>query len=99
MGTTEGCFTAQFSKRIHISQKSLRVIPKDHRRDDWPCDLADLVREDKLLWVYCCDCGRERNVTPSTIPLPPETPVPSVSKHMKCSACGSRKVNTEPELH
>ena len=61
--------------------------------------LGDLVRDDKLLWVYCCDCGRERNVTPSTVPLPPETPVPDVRKHMKCSACGSRKINTKPELY
>ena len=60
--------------------------------------LGDLIREDKLLWVYGCDCGRERNVTPATVPLPPETPVPDIAKHMKCSACGSRKINTKPEL-
>jgi hypothetical protein len=64
-----------------------------------PVTLGDLIREDKLLWVYCCDCGRERDVTPATVPLPPETPVPDVAKHMKCSACGSRKINTKPELY
>ena len=21
-----------------------------------PVTLGDLIREDKLLWVYCCDC-------------------------------------------
>ena len=44
-----------------------------------PVTLADLVREDKLLWVYCRECGRERNVNPATVPLPPHTPVPDVS--------------------
>jgi hypothetical protein len=43
-----------------------------------PVTLGDLVREDKLLWVYWCDCGREMNVTPATVPLPAETPVPLI---------------------
>ena len=41
-----------------------------------PVTLGDLVREDKLLWVYCCDCYHERNVSPATVALPAETPVP-----------------------
>ena len=36
---------------------------------------------------------------PLSLSLPGETPVPSVGKHMKCSACGSRKVEARPELH
>ncbi len=51
--------------------------------------------DDKLLWVYCCDCGHERDVNPSTVPLPADTAVPDVGKHMKCSVCGSRKINTK----
>ena len=35
-----------------------------------PVTLADLVREDKLLWVFCRDCCHERDVNPATIPLP-----------------------------
>jgi hypothetical protein len=31
-----------------------------------PVTPGDLVREDKLLWVYCCDCGHEREVCPAT---------------------------------
>ena len=31
--------------------------------------------------------------------LPANTPVPDVDKHMKCSVCGSRKINTKPELY
>ena len=42
----------------------------------------------RLLWVYCCECYHERDVNPATVPLPPQTPVPEVGKHMKCSACG-----------
>ena len=64
-----------------------------------PLTLGDLVLLDKLLWVYCCDCGHERDVNPATVPLPAETPVPAIGKHMKCSACGSRKINTKPELY
>ena len=64
-----------------------------------PVTLADLVRDDKLLWVYCSECGRERDMNPATVPLPPETPVPEVGKHMKCLACGSRKIDVRPELY
>ena len=31
-----------------------------------PVTLGDLMRDDKLLWVYCCTCGHERDVTPAT---------------------------------
>ena len=64
-----------------------------------PVTLDDLARAGKLLWVYCCDCGRERDVDPLSVPLPPNFPVPSVATCMKCSACGSRKINTKPELY
>jgi hypothetical protein len=64
-----------------------------------PVRLADLIAEDKLLWVYCRRCGHERDVKPATVPLPPETPVPDVGKHMKCSLFGSRKIDTKPELY
>jgi hypothetical protein len=52
-----------------------------------------------MLWIYCRDCGRERDVDPATLPLPGEYPVPEVGKRMRCSACGSRKVHTTPELY
>jgi len=28
-----------------------------------PVTLGDLIREDKLLCVYCCDCYHERDVS------------------------------------
>ena len=43
--------------------------------------------------------GSRRDVDPSTIPLPPDVPVPEIGKHMKCSACGSRKIDSRPELY
>jgi hypothetical protein len=72
-----------------------------------PVMLADLAHDGKLLWLYCCDCGRERDVDPLSLPLPGETPVPSVGKRMKCSptskpalvGCGSRKINARRELY
>jgi cytochrome c1 len=64
-----------------------------------PVTLGDLIRGDKLLWVYCTACGHERDVSPKTVPLPAEISVPDISKHMKCSVCGSRKINTKPELY
>jgi hypothetical protein len=64
-----------------------------------PVTLGDLIREGKLLWTYCRKCCRERDIDPATIPLPPEFPVPEAGSRMKCSACGSRKVETKPELY
>jgi len=64
-----------------------------------PVTLGDLVREDKLVWVYCGDCNHERDLGPATVPLPAETPIPEVGKHMRCSVCGSRKIDARPELY
>jgi hypothetical protein len=64
-----------------------------------PVLLGDLIRDGKLLWLYCWDCFRERDVDPSTIPLPPDVPVPEIGKRMKCSSCGSRKIDSRPELY
>ena len=64
-----------------------------------PVTLGDLIHADKLLWVYCRDCGHERDVNPANVPLPADTAVPEVSKRMKCSKCGSRKVDARPELY
>ena len=64
-----------------------------------PVRLADLIADGKLLWTYCCDCGHERDLDPRTLPLPAAMPVPDVRNYMKCSQCGSRKINTKPELY
>jgi hypothetical protein len=61
--------------------------------------LGDLYRDGNLLWCYCHDCGRERDVDPATIGLPPDFPVPEVGSRMTCSAFGSRNVETKPELY
>jgi hypothetical protein len=36
--------------------------------------IADLIRDRRMLWVYCRECGRERDVNPATLPLPGECP-------------------------
>ena len=64
-----------------------------------PILLGDLIRDGKLLWVYCRECFRERDVDPSTIPLTPDVPVPEIGKRMKCSSCESRKIDSRPELY
>jgi hypothetical protein len=40
---------------------------------------------------------QERVFDPSTIPLLPDVPVPEIGKHMKCSSCGSWKIDSRPE--
>ncbi|MEQ1612964.1 MAG: hypothetical protein ABL904_09435 [Hyphomicrobiaceae bacterium] len=62
--------------------------------------LASLIRDGKLLWVYCNDCGPERDVDPASLELTGNTPVPGLGRrHIKCSTCGSRKIDTKPELY
>lgn len=64
-----------------------------------PVRLGDLAREGKLLWGYCRACGRERDIDPATIPLPAAVPVPEIGRRMRCTACGSRRIDTRPELY
>ncbi len=52
-----------------------------------PVTLGDLIREDKLLWVYCRDCCHERDVNSANVPLPTEMPVREVGKHVNRSKC------------
>src|SRR3954451_22606436 len=64
-----------------------------------PVTLGPSSKAKKLLWVYCCDCCHERDVDPASLPLSWNTPVPLIGTHMKCSACGGRKINAKPELY
>jgi hypothetical protein len=62
-----------------------------------PVTLADLIREEKLLWVYCNDCGRERDVDSKSLALPGDTAVPGLGRrYLKCSCCASRNISTKP---
>ncbi len=61
--------------------------------------LSDLLAEGKLLWAYCCECGHERDLDPSGLPLPGDIAVCHVRHRMRCSRCGSRKIDTRPELY
>lgn len=64
-----------------------------------PVRLADLIAEGKLMWCYCCACGHERDLDPSTLPLPATTPVPDARYSMRCTRCGAKKADTRPELY
>ena len=66
---------------------------------DGPVTLGDLDQEGKLLWLYCNDCGYEREVLPLSIGLHAEQPVPTTGKRLKCSKCGSKKISSKPELY
>ncbi len=63
-----------------------------------PVTIGDLMRDRRLLWVYCRECGRERDVDPAILPLPGDHPVPEVANRMKCSACRSQ-ITTRAELY
>jgi hypothetical protein len=64
-----------------------------------PVTLADLAREGRLLWCYCLQCGHEREVDPLSLGLAPAEAVPTVGGCLKCSRCGSREIETRPQLH
>lgn len=64
-----------------------------------PVTLSDLSRAGKLLWCWCAECGRERDLGSATVPLPDDYPVPDVGARMVCTSCGGRKVRTAPELY
>lgn len=64
-----------------------------------PATLGSLARDGRLLWCYCCECGYEREIDPLSLGLDPSEPVPTVGKRLKCSRCGSRKIETKPQLH
>ena len=64
-----------------------------------PVTLADLIPEKRLIWVYCNDCCRERDLDPATIKLPQDMPVREVGKRMVCTGCGGKRVETKPELY
>lgn len=70
----------------------------EYRLDTKPVTLADLKEEERLVWVYCLDCCLERDVDPDSIPLPLDTPVPTVGKRLKCKACGGRLL-AKPQLY
>ena len=64
-----------------------------------PGTLGDLGRNGKLLWLHCNACGREVEVAPLFLGLPPEHPVATVKHRLKCGVRGSNKIDSKPELY
>jgi hypothetical protein len=64
-----------------------------------PVTLGDLITGGKLMWAYCIACCRDSDIDPTALPLPAATPVPGLGRrHMRCSGCGSKEIETRPEL-
>lgn len=64
-----------------------------------PVTLADLACDGRLLWLYCTDCGHEAEVPPASLGLRLSLAVPMVKHHLVCSQCGSRRIDSRPQLH
>ncbi|MFG1247279.1 hypothetical protein [Xanthobacter flavus] len=63
-----------------------------------PMDLANMRANGvRHIMAYCVACNHTSDVLVDH--LPDETPVPSIARRMRCSACGSRKVTARPAWH
>ena len=58
--------------------------------------IGDLIREGKLLEIYCGNCRPARHlyIDASCLDLPKRLPVPEVANHLVCSVCGARNGET-----
>jgi hypothetical protein len=61
-----------------------------------PVTIADLMRDRRLLWVYCRECGRERELDPATLLLPGDHPVPDVGTRMRCRRAALARSTRRP---
>ena len=64
-----------------------------------PVTLDDLAADGRLLWCFCATCCHEVEVPPLSLGLPGNVPVPDVARRLRCSRCGSREIETKPQLH
>ena len=77
-------------KRSSVARWTNRLDNKSPEPKALLVTLAGLKEQGRLVCVYCVDCHREKEVKPETIPLPLDTPVPTVGPRLKCSECGGR---------
>ena len=89
---SEGGLQPRPDQNTGLRRRRLVFFEEQHGQSHRTRQLGDLG-----CGVYCCDCYHERDVSPATVPLPP--PVPEISERMKCSACGSRKIDARPEQY
>ena len=47
-------------------------------------------------WCYACSRGEELDLDMLIERLGPDLPVPDVAKHLRCSRCGGKTVQTRP---
>jgi hypothetical protein len=56
-----------------------------------------LIDNEMQVGLHCHPCGRHVIVSTSSLPFPPDTPVPSLEGRFKCTRCGSTKTEARPE--
>jgi hypothetical protein len=61
--------------------------------------LGDLACERRLLWFFCRSCSYEREIAPRSLGLSDDQVVPTAGQRHKCSRCGSKDIETRPQLH
>ncbi len=64
-----------------------------------PPTLAELEAQGKRVWIWCSDCFREKEVWPSAIGVEMRLTVPELKIRLRCSGCGSRKIDCKPQIH
>lgn len=61
-------------------------------------DLANMRKNGvRHVVAYCLVCNHSADVLVDH--LPEDTPVPSLKRRMRCSACGSRDIDVRPAWH
>lgn len=68
-----------------------RAYDKDGRAIQPATVASQLVLGRKNVEIYCNSCGRHRGGI-DVSELPPETPIPDICLHYRCSACGSKNL-------
>lgn len=88
-----GTYIEKTTGRFHITQaRPAEAKRNPPARRKAPATLASLMREKKQLSLSCTNCGREREVDPSSLPAPATTLLRDVVQRMRCTACGALKV-------
>ena len=75
-----------------MEQNNIIMSPEQRLR------LSEMIRLKLKLSAWCSHCGRYRVMEPGPIArrLKRDAMVGEVSRQLKCSACGSREVETRP---
>ena len=79
-----------------LSESGASTLKPSHTFN--PVTLGDLRRTNRVLEAHCIGCARFVELDPNPLPFDDAQPVPTASKRMVCSACGSHSVMTRPQV-